>query len=106
MPKSEPGFEVVDDKIVERRDVPESYAKSYGAGQALSDVARCRSPKQAARLCDLLNDGRKVERLVNFLASCVSAESKEHACVAAIRLIEEQAHIIQNVGAALEGKLG
>jgi len=96
-PQGEVGFEVVGNKIVERYDFPESYVKSYGAGQGLSDVAKCRTEKDAQRLCDLLNDGRKVERLVNFLTSCASVEKGEHACDAAIRIIERQAHDYQNL---------
>lgn len=62
-PHGEVGFEVVGNKIVERWDIPESFAESYGEGQGLSDVARCKTPAIAQELCDLLNDGRKLKEL-------------------------------------------
>ena len=100
-PHGEVGFEVVGNKIVERWNVTESLGES----QALSDKAKCVNPKVAAELCDLLNDGRKVEKLLNFIASCASHEEiGEHVCEAAIRIIEKQAHMLQNIGAILEGK--
>lgn len=87
------GYEIVGNKIVERWDVPDSFADESGL-QALSDVARCKTPKDAQELCDLLNDGRKIQKLVDFLTD---AKDGEHACDAAIRIIERQAHDYQNL---------
>lgn len=58
-PQGEVGFEVVGNKIVERWNVPESVAEEPGC-QGLSDRAVAANPKQAERLCKLLNMSRKI----------------------------------------------
>ncbi len=99
-PHGEVGFEVVGKKIVERWDVPESVS----AGQALSDVARCFRPAKAIELCRILNDGKRlapqVQRLADFIATCVSKDmvsQRGAACDEAVRIITRRALDFQNL---------